>query len=181
MELFEKTLESELKFKGNIVDVFSDVVELPNGNIASRDIVRHPGGVGIAAITENNELLMVRQFRAPTKKVLLEIPAGKLEKGEDTKICAIRELEEETGFTASEIFKVAEAYSSPGFTDEILHIYVAKGLTPVDANPDEDEFISCEKIPISELKKMVDRCEICDAKSVIAILMSEKYMYREEL
>ncbi|MBQ2897344.1 MAG: NUDIX hydrolase [Clostridia bacterium] len=148
--------------------------------MAGRDIVEHPGGVGIAAITDNNELLMVKQFRAGPKKVLLEIPAGKLEKGEDPKVCGMRELAEETGYTSSEFFKVAETYSSPGFTDELIHIYVARGLRPTQGAPDEDEFLKIEKIPISELKEMVDRCEICDAKSVIAILMSEKYMYREE-
>lgn len=179
MELFEKTLSSEMKYKGKVVNMRVDTVELPNGKRAMRDIVEHPGGVGVAAITENNELLMVKQFRAGPKKVLLEIPAGKLEKGEDPELCAMRELEEETGFTAKEFFKVSEAYSSPGFTDELLHIYVAKGLVPTKTNPDEDEFLEIEKIPISELKEMIKKHEICDAKSIIAILISEKYMYRE--
>lgn len=169
-----------MKYEGLIINVRNDVVQLPNGKTAGRDIVEHPGGVGVVAITDNNELLMVKQFRAPTKKVMLEIPAGKLEKNEDPKVCGMRELAEETGYTSDEFFKVAEVYSSPGFTDELLHIYVARGLKPVLSSPDEDEFLEIEKIPISELKKMVDRCEICDAKSVIAILMSEKYMYREE-
>lgn len=169
-----------MKYEGLIINVRNDIVELPDGKMAGRDIVEHPGGVGVAAITDNNELLMVRQFRAAPKKVLLEIPAGKLERNEDPKVCGMRELSEETGHTANEFFKVAEVYSSPGFADELIHIYVAKGLKPVESSPDEDEFLEIEKIPISELKKMVDRCEIYDAKSVIAILMSEKYMYREE-
>lgn len=180
MELFEKTIESNLVFEGKVIKARSEKVLLSDGKTAMRDVIEHPGGVGIAAITDNNELLMVRQFRSGPKKVLLEIPAGKLEYGEDPKECAIRELEEETGFVATEIFKVAQAYASPGFLNELLHIYVAKGLKPTKTNPDEDEFLEIEKIPISELKNMVDRFEICDAKSVIAILMSEKYMYQEE-
>jgi len=179
MELFEKTLSSETKFEGLVVNMRVDTVLLPNGKIAKRDVVEHPGGVGIAAITENNELLMVKQFRAGPKKVLLEIPAGKLERGEDPCVCAMRELEEETGFKAKEFFKVAEAYASPGFTDELLHIYIAKGLVATKTNPDEDEFLKIEKIPISRLKEMIATQEVCDAKSVIAILMSEKYMYQE--
>lgn len=180
MELFEKTLKSEMKFKGNVVNMRVDTVELTNGKIATRDVVEHPGGVGVAAITENNELLIVKQFRAGPKKVLREIPAGKLERGEDPKVCGLRELEEETGYTAKEFFKVCECYSSPGFTDELLHIYVAKDLVKTQINPDEDEFLEIEKIPISELKHMIETSEICDAKTVIAILMSEKYLYREE-
>jgi ADP-ribose pyrophosphatase len=180
MELFEKTLKSEIKCEGTVVNMRIDTVELSNGKIATRDVIEHPGGVGIAAITENNELLMVRQFRAGPKKVLLEIPAGKMERGEDPAVCGLRELEEETGYTAKEFFKVSECYSSPGFTDELLHIYVAKDLIKTQTNPDEDEFLEIEKIPISDLKRMIETSEICDAKTVIAILMSEKYLYREE-
>ena len=180
MELFEKTISSEVKYAGKIITTRVDTVELPNGKIASREVVEHPGGVGVAAITENNELLMVRQFRAGPKKVLLEIPAGKLERGEDPTACGLRELEEETGYTAKEFFKVSEAYATPGFAEELLHIYVAKDLVKTKTNPDEDEFLEIEKIPISDLKRMIETTEICDAKTVIAILMSEKYMYREE-
>lgn len=180
MELIEKTIKSEMKYEGNVINTRVDTVELANGKIATRDVVEHPGGVGVAAITENNELLMVKQFRAGPKKVLLEIPAGKLERGEDPAVCGLRELEEETGYTAKEFLEVAKAYSSPGFTDELLHIYVARGLIKTQTNPDEDEFLEIEKIPISDLKHMIETSEICDAKTIIAILMSEKYLYREE-
>ncbi len=180
LDLYEKTIESNEVYRGKVINVKSEKVLLPNGKTAHRDVVEHPGAVAVAAITENNELLMVKQFRAGPKKVLLEIPAGKLEYGENPAECAIRELEEETGFLATNIFKVAETYTSPGFANELLHIYVAKDLKLTSTNPDEDEFLEIEKIPISELKKMVDRFEICDAKSVVAILMSEKYMYQEE-
>lgn len=180
MELFEKTIKSEIKYEGKIITTRVDTVELPNGKIAKREVVEHPGGVGVAAITENNELLMVKQFRAGPKKVLLEIPAGKLERGEDPATCGLRELEEETGYTAKEFFKVSEAYATPGFAEELLHIYVAKDLVKTKTNPDEDEFLEIVKIPISELKHKIETFEICDAKTVIAILMSEKYMYRED-
>ena len=108
MELIEKTIKSEMKYEGNVINTRVDTVELANGKIATRDVVEHPGGVGVAAITENNELLMVKQFRAGPKKVLLEIPAGKLERGEDPAVCGLRELEEETGYTAKEFLEVAK-------------------------------------------------------------------------
>ena len=165
MELIERTIKSEMKYEGNVINTRVDTVELANGKIATRDVVEHPGGVGVAAITENNELLMVKQFRAGPKKVLLEIPAGKLERGEDPAVCGLRELEEETGYTAKEFLEVAKAYSSPGFTDELLHIYVARGLIKTQTNPDEDEFLEIEKIPISDLMHMIETSEICDAKT----------------
>ncbi len=180
MELFEKTIDSEIKYDGNVITVKLDTVELTNGKIATRDVVEHPGGVGVAAITENNELLMVKQFRAGPKKVLMEIPAGKLERGEDPAVCGLRELEEETGYTAKEFFKLTQIYPTPGYCDEVIHIYVAKDLIKTQTNPDEDEFLEIEKIPISDLKRMIETSEICDAKTVVAVLMSEKYLNREE-
>jgi ADP-ribose pyrophosphatase len=181
MELFEKTIKSEVKYEGRIITTRVDTVELPNGKIAKREVVEHPGGVGIAAITENNELLMVRQFRSGPQKVLLEIPAGKLERGEDPAACGLRELEEETGYTAKEFFKVSEAYATPGFAEELLHIYVAKDLVKTKTNPDEDEFLEIERVPLLELVEMVMNGEIRDSKTQICILKAHAILKRRGL
>ena len=180
MELFEKTIKSEIKFEGNVITTRVDTVKLSNGKIVTRDIVEHPGGVCVAAITEKNELLMVKQFRAGPQKVLLEVPAGKLEYGEDPAVCGLRELEEETGYTANEFFKITQTYPTPGYANEVIHIYCAKNLVKTYTHPDEDEFLEIEKVPISELKHMIETSEICDGKTIIAVLMSEKYMYQED-
>lgn len=170
MNLNEKTLYSKKIFSGNIIKVRVDTVQLPNGNKSTREIVEHNGAVGIVAITENNEVVMVRQYRKPIEKVILEIPAGKLDKDEDPLKCAIRELEEETGLKADNITSLGYFIPSPGFANEILHLYMATNLVEGKINLDEDEFVETQLIPIEDLYSMIMNGEIIDGKTIIGIL-----------
>ena len=177
MELNEKVIKSERKYDGKIINLRVDTVLLPNGKTSKRDIVEHPGGVCVVPITKQNELVMVRQYRSGPQQVLLELPAGKLEYGEDPYTCGFRELQEETGYTAGEFWEAISFYSTPGFTDEKLYLYIAKELSLGKTNLDEDEFIETETIPVKELKQMVLENKIQDAKTIIGILLAEQYLY----
>lgn len=170
MKLFEKTLTSETKFEGRIIKVLRDTVELENGKTSAREVVCHNGGVCVAALTEQNEVLLVRQFRYPYKEVLLELPAGKLDPGEDHRPAALRELSEETGLEAGELTYLGHIYASPGFCDEALHMYLARDLTRARQHLDEDEFLDVVTMPFDTLVEQVMSGEITDAKTVAAVL-----------
>ena len=174
--LFEKTLTSEQVYKGKIVNIRLDSVELVNGKTSFREVVEHAGGVVILAVDDNNRAYMVRQFRYPIGRAMLEVPAGKLEKGEDPLEGAIRELREETGLTAEKLVYFGGTYPSPGFCDEQLHIYLALGLTHGEACPDEDEFLNLEVIDLDELVQMVMSGKLLDGKSINAIFMAREYL-----
>ena len=171
MELTEKKISSELKYKGKVIDVYSDTVLLENGKETGRDVVRHPGGVCVAAITEDNQVYFVKQFRYPYMEVVTEIPAGKRDKsGEDPLECGKRELKEETGATAERFIPLGKLYPSPGYCGEIIWMYAATGLSFGEQNPDEDEFLAVEKIPLDEAVEKILSGEITDAKTQAAVL-----------
>ena len=174
--LFEKTLTSEQVYEGKIVNIRLDSVELVNGKTSFREVVEHAGGVVILAVDDNNRAYMVRQFRYPIGRAMLEVPAGKLEKGEDPLEGAIRELREETGLTAEKLVYFGGTYPSPGFCDEQLHIYLALGLTHGEACPDEDEFLNLEVVDLDELVQMVMSGKLLDGKSINAIFMAREYL-----
>ncbi len=176
MDCTEKRIDGEVKYKGVIVTVHLDRAELSNGKIVKREVVEHPGGVTILPVDENGLCTMVRQFRYPFGRMMLEAPAGKLEPGEDPMESAVRELSEETGFTADEWIDLGACCTSPGFSSEVLHIYLALGLHEGRSHPDEDEFLNTEKIPLDELSRMVMAGEIDDAKTIVAVLKAEKYL-----
>ena len=176
MECIEKRVDGETKYSGIIVKVRLDRAELENGKIVRREVVEHPGGVGILPVDENGICYMVRQFRYPFQRQLLEIPAGKLEYGEDPLECAVRELSEETGFTADRLVYMGKCLTSPGFSSETLHIYLALGLHAGRSHLDEDEFLNVEKHSIAELCGMAERNELEDAKTIIAVLKAERYL-----
>lgn len=169
--LEEKTIRSTPIFDGHIIQVQVDEVELPNGKRANRELVKHPGAVSILALTEAKKIVLVRQFRKPLEKTILEIPAGKLEPGEDPAVCAQRELKEETGYTADHFYKVAGFYTSPGFADEYLHIYKAEGLKQGEAAPDTDEFVETVELTLEEAFAHMAAGEIDDAKTVVALYL----------
>ena len=170
MELTEKRIASEEIFSGKVVHLVRDTVELPNGRTATREVVRHPGAVCVVPLTEENEVVMERQFRYPFNKVLLEIPAGKLEPSEDPLVAARRELSEETGVAAETMEDLGDFYGSVAIFDEAIHMYLARGLTFAEAHMDEDEFLNIERIPLNRLKDMVLNGEIRDGKTQVAIL-----------
>ena len=170
-ELHEVTISSDRKFEGKVINLRVDTVKLQNETTATREIVEHPGGVCIISLDENKEVLMVRQFRAPFGKIMLEVPAGKLNYGEDYFECGKREFTEETGYSAKKYTYLGQMYPSVGFLNEILHIYLAEDLVKETQNLDEDEFLSVERYKLSTLVEMVMKNEIKDAKTIIAILM----------
>ncbi|MEK4908084.1 ADP-ribose pyrophosphatase [Niallia circulans] len=169
--LEEKTLKTEHIYSGRIIQVQVDEVELPNGKTSTRELVKHPGAVAVIAITDDNKLVMVEQYRKPLEKVIVEIPAGKLEKGEEPALCARRELEEETGYECETLELVSSFYTSPGFADEIIHVYVAKGLKQKEnaAGLDEDEFVNVLEISLEEALEFIKEKRIFDAKTIFGV------------
>ena len=174
MNYYEKTVNEERKYTGNIINVDKVTVVLPDGRESTRDVVRHPGASVILPITDDGKIIMVEQYRKPCEMISLELPAGKLDAGEPPEECAKRELQEETGYIAGKLAKVLTIHSTPGFSDEVLHMFVATDLVEKNAHPDEDEFISCRKYDISELISMVEKGEITDAKTIIGIFLADR-------
>lgn len=171
MELYEKRIERREIYNGRILKLVNDTVSLPNGNTAGREVVYHPGGVGVLAVTDASELLLVRQYRYPFEKTLLEIPAGKLDKSDSKPIdCGIRELKEETGAVAKNVTPLGKIFASPGYSNEIIYLFKATGLEFFDQHLDKDEFLNVIKMPFDTALEKVYAGEICDAKTVAAIL-----------
>jgi len=163
-------------YNGLIINTTLDRVVLQNGEHTLREVVIHPGGVTVIPVDDDGYVYCVRQFRYPMSEHLLETPAGKLEYGEDPMHCAVRELSEETGISASEYIDLGKIYPSPGFCKEILYIYMARGLSFGTSHPDHNEFLDVEKIHIDELARLVMDNEITDAKTVIAILKAKNIL-----
>lgn len=173
MNLKEKIISTKNIFKGFILDVKVHTVELPDGNTATREVIEHPGGVGIIAITPQREVFMVTQYRIAADSMMLEIPAGKLEIGEYPYDAAMRELQEETGYKTSKLIELGEYYATPGYCGEKLIIYMATDLEFVGQNLDEGEFLNVEKYPLDKLYDMVMNNEIHDCKTAIGILKAK--------
>ena len=176
MDYTERPVGSVEKYKGIIVRVRLDDAELYTGKVVKREVVEHPGGVTILPVDEAGNCYMVRQFRYPAGHMMLEAPAGKLEYGEDHRECAVRELSEETGFTADELIYLGGFYTSPGFSSELLHVYLALGLHAGESHLDEGEFLNVEKHSLQALEQMIMNNEIEDAKTIIAVLKAEKVL-----
>lgn len=170
-KLEEKTLHSEEIFSGKIISLHLQDVELPNGKQSKREIIKHPGAVAILAVTNENKIIMVEQYRKALERTIVEIPAGKLEKGEEPANCARRELEEETGYDCETLELLTSFYTSPGFADEIVHVFLAKGLTKKEnsAAMDEDEFVNLEELTLEQALRYVKEQKIYDAKTIYAV------------
>jgi len=166
----EKLLSSETLYEGKIINLKKCTVELENGSTAIREIVEHRGGVSVLALDDRDQVLFVRQFRFPYGQVLLELPAGKLEQGEDPAACGLRELEEETGYTCGELCSLGQVYPTPGYVTEVLHLYLAKDLVRSRQRLDEDEFLTVEKIPFQKALELCVNGGIKDGKTAVSIL-----------
>ncbi len=176
MELFEKTLNEQYAFKGRIINLRVDTVELPDGSVSTREVVEHNGGIGILPIDENGFAYLVKQWRSPYRKVVLEIPAGKRDGDENPLDGGIRELKEEVGATAENIVPLGEIYPTPGYCGEIIYLYLATGLSFGNQDLDEDEFLNVEKIKFTDLVDMVLNGEIKDSKTIAAVLKADKLL-----
>lgn len=179
MDLFEKTIASETLFQGKIVTLRVDKAELPNGRVTGREVVEHPGGVCILALEEDGTVYTVKQWRYPFAQITEELPAGKLDGPEDHEKAARRELSEEVGVEAGDLRYLGALLASPGFSTEVLHMYLARDLRHGKQHPDEDEFLNVERTPFEVLYERAMSGELTDAKTVALLLKAREYMRRE--
>jgi len=177
----EKTISSEMIYEGRILNLRKDKVHVKDNQTSYREIVEHNGGVALAAVTPEGKMVMVRQYRKAAEKAVLEVPAGKIEKKEDHRLTAERELKEETGYSAGKIEYITSFYSSIGYSTEVIYLYFASELTPGETDFDDNEAIEILEYDIPSLKKMVFSGEIEDAKTIAAILLIESIMEREKI
>lgn len=181
MKLTEETLEQNYIYRGKILDFHVDKARLENGRIVTRECVDHHGGVGIAALTAAGELYFVRQYRYPYREAILELPAGKLEKGEDPLEAGKRELREETGVTGKDYTDLGRLYPSPGYTNEIIYLYACRAESCGENDLDEGEFLEAEKIPVAKAVEMVMSGEISDSKTQVLVLKTARLLEQGKL
>jgi len=172
LELREQTIESKEVFCGRLLKLRVDTVKLPDGNESAREIVVHGGAVAIVPLTQTGNVILVRQYRQAAGEVLLEIPAGTIEPGEEPIECARREIQEEIGYKAEELTPMFQSYLAPGYSTEILHAFLARGLSKASAPKDADEFIEVVEMPIDEAVRLIETGEIKDSKTISGILMA---------
>ena len=171
----EKTLSSEMIYRGKILNLRKDKVEVVGDKVSEREIIEHNGGVTLAAVTDDRKMVMVRQYRKAAGKAVLEAPAGKREKDEDPLETAVRELKEETGYTASDVKFLTKFYSSVGYSEEIIYLYLCTGLTPGETEFDENEALDIIEIGLDELCVLAVNGGIEDSKTIIAVLLAKIY------
>ncbi|MFB9325307.1 NUDIX domain-containing protein [Paenibacillus aurantiacus] len=179
-EFREPTVSTQPIFEGKIISLQVDTVRLPDGNTATREIVRHPGAAAVLALIDD-KMLVVEQYRKPMEKFQVEIPAGKLDAGEDPMAAAARELEEETGYRAGKLRPLSAFYTSPGFADEKLYVYIAEELTLGESRPDEDEYLNVSAITFDEAQQYIREERISDAKTVLAVYAWHIYRLTGEI
>lgn len=178
--LTETTLTSEEIFDGQVVHLYKDTISLPNGKPATREVIRHVGAVAIVPMTEDGKVIVERQFRYPLDRVITEIPAGKLDnKAEDRLAAAKRELEEETGYLADEWIELGDYIPAAAYCDEVITMYLAKGLHVGTRNLDEDEFLNIKEIPLEELVEDIMQGNIADGKTQVALLKAYHLLRRK--
>jgi ADP-ribose pyrophosphatase len=171
-----EVLSTEQVFDGHVIKVFIDQVRLPDGRTATWERVAHPGAVGMVPLTDEDEVIMVRQYRHAVRGVILEIPAGKLDPGEPPLDCATRELAEEIGMKADEMVLLSEFYNSPGYSDERFFLFVARGLSPEEGQAEDDEFLELVIVPLASAADLISSGQIRDAKSIIGLTLATAYL-----
>jgi len=176
MELYEKKISSKNIFKGKIIKLYLDKVMLPNKRIVTREKVSHPGAVGIVPVNKKGKIILVKQFRYPVESTILEIPAGKLDRDEYPKDCARRELHEEVGAVGGKLIHLVTFYTSPGFSDEVLYLYLALDFERKENNLDDDEFLHVYELDLEDSAALIKDGRIKDAKTIIGILLAIDYL-----
>ena len=174
MTFKEETISSEMIYEGAIMNVRRDKVTVKDGQTSFREIIEHNGGAAVVALKDDGKVVMVKQFRKPFERDVLEIPAGKIEIGEDPKVTVIRELKEETGYTAKNVDLICKYAPSVGYTTEVLYIYKATGLTPGETNFDPQEALDTIELPLTEVVEMIKKGEILDGKTMTGILLTKE-------
>lgn len=167
-----RRLTTERVYTGRLLKIDRDRVELPNGRSTDLEIIRHPGASAVVPFVTDDEVLLIRQFRYATKGFILEVPAGTLNAGESPAACAQREVEEEAGHRAGRLEKLGAIYTTPGFTDEVIHLYAARDLTPTGQHLDHDEVLTVERVPFRRAIEMIREGAIVDAKSICALMLA---------
>lgn len=176
--LSEKLLSSEPVYLGRLVRLYVDTLELPDGQPAVREIVRHPGAVAMVPVLPNGDVVLVRQYRHAAGKVLLEIPAGTLEPGEDPRVAAARELQEEVGYRPGTLTRLGSEYTAPGYTTELIHLFLVTDLEASRLSQDDDEFLEVVTLPLDEALERIERGEIEDGKTMIGLLLAARHLGR---
>lgn len=173
--LRERGLTQESVFRGNLLRIRVDTVCLPNGEIANREIIEHPGAAAVVALTKDDRVVLVRQYRYPIDAITLELPCGKLDFGEDATECARRELKEETGCEAAALIYLGKTYPTPGCSNEVIHLYAARDFAMGESGGDADEFVEVEQVPLAEAIAMIHRGAITDGKTIIGLLWVQQF------
>ena len=176
MIIEEQTVSSDRIYTGKVISLKVDTVEVPRKGYQKREIIEHPGAVGIVAITNENKVVLVKQYRKAIEKAIWEIPAGKLEQGENPRDCAIRELKEETGYTANNIKLIHKFYTSAGFSNQNIYIYLATDLEAGEASLEDDEFLDVQEVDLEEVYEMINKNDIEDAKTSIGLLLTKELL-----
>ena len=174
--MHETILDTETIYSGRVVTLDVHHVRLPNGQVQIREVVRHQGAAALVALDEHQNVLLVRQFRSGAHKELLEIPAGLLEPGESVEACAARELQEETGYKPGQMEYLGGFYPTPGYTTEYIHLFLATGLTEAKLEGDADEFIEVVRLPLPDVLALIERGEITDSKTLVALMRVARRM-----
>lgn len=168
-QLTEKPVSSQQVFDGKLLQVYLDEVKLPDGSRSTRDWIKHPGACAVVPVFEDGSVMLLKQFRYPPRQTFIEVPAGKIDPGEDPDLTARRELEEETGLTAENLYHAGSFYPAIGYADEIIHIYTAWGLSEKTKHVDDDEFILNYRVPFSKVMSMIDTGQISDGKTICSL------------
>ena len=175
-DLKESKISSEIIYKGSFLDIRKDIVTLPNGNTSTREWIKHPGAACIIPIMSDGKIALIKQYRYPVQSEMIELPAGKLDPGEDPEKCASRELEEEIGYTAGKLTFICKIHPAIGFASEVMWIYLAENLTKSAKNTDHDEFVELLPTDLNVAVQMVWNGEITDVKTIIGILQAERLL-----
>ncbi|CEJ74756.1 NUDIX hydrolase [Paraclostridium sordellii] len=176
MIIEEQTVSSDRIYTGKVISLKVDTVEVPKKGYQKREIIEHPGAVGIVAVTNDKKVVLVKQYRKAIEKAIWEIPAGKLEQGENPKDCALRELKEETGYTANNIRLIHKFYTSAGFSNQKVYVYLATELEEGEANLEDGEFLDVHEVELNEAYEMINKNDIEDAKTSIGLLLAKELL-----